>query len=160
GQTTAGSPACSTPSRSRGSTRAARTSGSQATALAAMTCWCWPRYSTGPIRGFATRCRRQPSRRERRGRMKSVHCWNDLEPFGILLLTGEACGLGYRLLCDVTSSGKRVLERCFGTPNLNLPESWNRGSAENPHVGCIMLAHEMLRALAVFALLESGCKEV
>lgn len=92
--------------------------------------------------------------------MKSVRCWNDLEPFGIIPLTGEACGLSYRLLCDVTSSGKRVLEKCFGTPNLNLPERWNRGSDDNPHLGCIMLAFEMLRPLAVFALLEGGCKEV
>jgi hypothetical protein len=42
---------------------------------------------------------------------------------GIIPLTGEACGLMYRILFDVTASGKRVLEKCFGTPNLNLPES-------------------------------------
>jgi hypothetical protein len=92
--------------------------------------------------------------------MKSVNAWNDLEPFGIIPLTGEACGLSYRLLCDVTARGKKVLEKCFGTPNLNLPEGWNRGSEENPHVGCIMLTREMLQPLAVFALLEAGCKEV
>lgn len=92
--------------------------------------------------------------------MKSINCWNDLEPFGIVLLTGEACGLSYRLLCDVTAQGKKVLEKCFGTPNLNLPERWNRGSEQDPHVGCIMLTREMLQPLAVFALLESGCKEV
>ncbi len=92
--------------------------------------------------------------------MKSINCWNDLEPFGIVLLTGEACGLSYRLLRDVTAQGKKVLEKCFGTPNLNLPERWNRGSEQNPHVGCIMLTREMLQPLAVFALLESGCKEV
>jgi hypothetical protein len=92
--------------------------------------------------------------------MKSVHSWNNLEPFGIVPLTGEACGLGYRLLCDVTASGKRALEKCFGAPHLNLPESWNRGSEKDPHVGCIMLAYEMLQPIAVFALLESGCKEV
>src|SRR3954469_23798003 len=92
--------------------------------------------------------------------MKPVHSWNDLERYGIIPLTGESCGLGYRLLCDVTAQGKNVLEKCLGTPNLNLPESWNRGSEQDPHVGCIMLAHEMLRPLAVFALLESGCKEV
>jgi hypothetical protein len=53
----------------------------------------------------------------------------------------------------------RAVEKCFGAPNLNLPESWNRGSKENPHIGCIMLAFEILRPLTVFALLESGCKE-
>ena len=92
--------------------------------------------------------------------MKLVHSWNDLERYGIVALTGEACGLGYRLLCDVTAQGKRVLEKCLGTPNLSLPESWNRGSEAEPHVGCIMLTREMLQPLAIFALLESGCKEV
>jgi hypothetical protein len=66
----------------------------------------------------------------------------------------------YRILFDVTASGKRVLEKFFGTPNLNLPESWNRGSEQDPHVGCILLAYEMLQPLAVFALLEACCKEV
>lgn len=92
--------------------------------------------------------------------MKSINCWNDLERFGIVPLTGEACGLSYRLLCDVTAQGKKILEKCFGTPNLNLPERWNRGSEAEPHVGCIMLTHEMLQPLAVFALLESGCTGV
>jgi hypothetical protein len=31
--------------------------------------------------------------------------------------------------------------------------------AERPHVGSIMLTHEVLVPLAVFALLEHGCKE-
>jgi hypothetical protein len=92
--------------------------------------------------------------------MKAVHSWNDLGPYGIVLLTGEACGLGYRLLCDVTARGKRVLEKCLGTPDLNLPGPWNRASEAGPHVGCVMLTREMLQPLAVFALLESGCKEV
>ena len=92
--------------------------------------------------------------------MKAVHCWNDLERYGIVPLTGEACGLGYRLLCDLTAKGKLILEKCLGTPGLNLPESWNRGGEADPHVGCVMLAREMLQPLAVFALLESGCKEV
>lgn len=92
--------------------------------------------------------------------MKSINCWNDLEPFGVIPLTGEACGLMYRILFDVTEKGRNVVAKCFGIPNVNLPEPWNRGSPEDPHVGCIMLAREMLQPLAVFALLESGCKEV
>ena len=92
--------------------------------------------------------------------MKTVSGWKDLEPYGILPLTGEACGLMYRILFDVTAKGRDVLAKCFGIPNVNLPEPWNRGSTEDPHVGCIMLAGEMLQPLAVFALLESGCKEV
>ena len=33
--------------------------------------------------------------------MKSIGCWNDLASYGIDALTGEACGLSYRILCDV-----------------------------------------------------------
>ncbi len=44
--------------------------------------------------------------------------------------------------------------------NLVLPESWNRGKPEDPHVGSILLVREMLQPLAVFALLEAGCPEV
>ena len=92
--------------------------------------------------------------------MKSVSSWNDLQPYGIVPLTGEACGLMYRILFDVTAKGRNVIAKCYGIPNVNLPEPWNRGSAEDPHVGCIMLTQEMLQPLAVFALLENGCKEV
>jgi hypothetical protein len=92
--------------------------------------------------------------------MKTVNSWNDLQAYGIELLTGEACGLGYRLLCDVTERGRKTVEKCLGLTSLVLPESWNRGSKEDPHVGSIMLTREMLEPLAVFALLEGGCHEV
>ncbi|MFO0887906.1 MAG: hypothetical protein U0790_02045 [Isosphaeraceae bacterium] len=92
--------------------------------------------------------------------MKTVNSWRDLERYGIELLTGEACGLGYRLLCDMTAQGKKIIERCLGLKDLGPAEGWNRGRPGDPHVGSIMLTHEMLTPLAVFALLESGCKEV
>src|ERR1019366_9556663 len=40
------------------------------------------------------------------------------------------------------------------------PPNWNTGSEAEPHVGSIMLAPELLVPIAVFALLENGCKEV
>jgi len=92
--------------------------------------------------------------------MKTISSWNDLAPFGIEFLTGESCGLGWRILCDVTANGKRVLEKCFGIPNMALAENWNRGGEQGPHVGSIMLTPEMYTPVAVFALLESDCKEV
>jgi hypothetical protein len=39
-------------------------------------------------------------------------------------------------------------------------ENWNHGTASNPHIGCVMLVPEMLTAVAVFALLDDGCREV
>ncbi len=91
--------------------------------------------------------------------MKIISSFRELEPFGLIILTGEACGLGYRILFDVTAAGKKVVEKCFGIPNMTFAEAWNRGTAETPHVGSIMLSQEMLVPLAVFACLENGCTE-
>ena len=83
--------------------------------------------------------------------MKTIRCWDDLREYGVKPLTGEACGLGYRLLCDVTEEGHRIIERCFDV-TITLAEPWNREA-----IGSIMLAPETLVPLGVFALLESGC---
>lgn len=91
--------------------------------------------------------------------MKTVTCWRELEPFGIDPLTGEACGLTCRILFDVTERGRKILAKTLGIPDLNLAEPWNRGTAADPHVGSLMLPHEMLTLVSVFALLESGCDE-
>ena len=90
--------------------------------------------------------------------MKTVSSWDHLRPYGIDLLTGEACSLMYRLLCDLTQNGKRIVERCLSVQIQS--ENWNGGSGDDPHVASIMLTREMLVPLAVFALLENGCREV
>ncbi len=64
----------------------------------------------------------------------------------------------YRILCDLTEKGKRIVERCLSVQIQS--ENWNSGAKDDPHVASIMLTHEMLTPLAVFALLESGCREV
>src|SRR3954454_11595915 len=93
--------------------------------------------------------------------MKTVGGWQDLEPYGILPLTGEACGLMYRILCDVTEPGASVFRKCFGLArDSTLGEAWNRGTAEKPHVASVMLSQESLMPLGIFALLENGCTEV
>ena len=86
--------------------------------------------------------------------MKTIHCWDDLSRFGVVPLTGEACGLMYRILCDVTAKGKRLVEKAIGVAEVRLHENWNRGTDTDPHVGSIMLAPELLPFLGVFALLE------
>jgi hypothetical protein len=92
--------------------------------------------------------------------MKTITAWNDLAPYGIVMLTGEACGLNYRLLCDVTAKGKAILEKLFSVSALSLHPHWNCGSPDDPHVGSILLTPELLLPLGLFALLESGCTEV
>ncbi len=92
--------------------------------------------------------------------MKLIRGWEDLSAFGIVPLTGEACGLSYRILCDVTARGKKTLEKAMSVAQLGLHENWNHGSADDPHVGSIMLAPDLLPFIGVFALLEAGCREV
>ena len=92
--------------------------------------------------------------------MKTINCWDHLAPYGIVPLTGEACGLSYRILCDVTAAGKKILEKALGVAELRLRENWNSGPDEDPHVGSIMLAPDLLPFIGVFALLEHGCPEV
>ena len=92
--------------------------------------------------------------------MKSIRTWDDLSAHGIIPLTGEACGLSYRILCDVTARGKKTLEKALGVAQLGLQDNWNHGSGDDAHVGSIMLAPELLPFLGVFALLEGGCREV
>ena len=92
--------------------------------------------------------------------MHKINCWDDLRPFGIDLLTGEACGLSYRLLCDVTQKGKQTIQKALGVADLGLPDNRNGGDPHDPHVGSIMLVPELFIPLAIFALLEHGCREV
>lgn len=92
--------------------------------------------------------------------MQMVQCLNDLERFGIIPLTGDACGLLYRVLFDVTANGQKTLQRCFGLTKLELNKPWHSGGNEDPHVGSLMLAPEMLPAVGIFGLLESGCVEI
>src|SRR2546425_5225872 len=83
------------------------------------------------------------------GTMKTIDKWDDLTKFGIEPLTGESCGLGYRLLCDVTARGKRVLEQCLGLRDLGAQPPWNRGSDADPHVGSVLLAYPLLVPVGV-----------
>ncbi len=90
--------------------------------------------------------------------MKYVRCFTDLRAFGLDCLTGEACGLNYRVLFDLTAKGKKIVEKCLDVKIESEP--WNRGSKDDPHVASIMLSHEMIVPIGIFALLESGCSEV
>jgi hypothetical protein len=90
--------------------------------------------------------------------VKTIAKWDQLSDFGIDPLTGEACSLGYRILCDLTEQGKRIVERCLSVEIQS--ENWNAGSEASPHVASILLTQEMIVPLGVFALLDTGCREV
>jgi len=91
--------------------------------------------------------------------MKHYKGFRDLEKHGIDALTGEACGYGYRILCDLTERGLKLVAECFGMDaelmRVALPSNWN-----SKGVRSIMLAPQMLIPLAVFACFESNCSKV
>ena len=92
--------------------------------------------------------------------MKTISSWRDLEEFGIVYLTGESCGISYRMLCDVTEDGLRILREMLGLSELKLNGPWNVSTRGKKHVGSIMLSNEMIAPIAVFALLDNGYAEV
>ena len=49
--------------------------------------------------------------------MKTIRDWNDMQQFGIRTLTGEACVVGLRLLCDLTAKGVDLIRHIFRMPN-------------------------------------------
>ena len=69
------------------------------------------------------------------GKYEDDKLLGDLSHYGIVPLTGEACGLMYRILFDVTARGKKILEKAFDVSELRLRENWNRGTDDDPHVG-------------------------
>ena len=82
-----------------------------------------------------------------------MNSWDDLREFGIEPLTGEACGLAMRLLCDVTARGKAIIENFLGSRvAIERDSNWNGGSRDDPHVGSVMLPRSIFDDLAAFVL--------
>ena len=89
--------------------------------------------------------------------MKTIASLKDLEPFGIIPLTGEADSLGFRTLCDLTQGGCELVTDTFGIKPESYYKNWNSGSMESPHVGCVMLPGDAWWSIGVIALLRSTC---
>lgn len=93
--------------------------------------------------------------------MKTICCLNDLREFGIEPLTGEADSLGFRVLCDLTTRGAKIVSETFGlTGKSAFPENWNCGSKDVPHIGSVMLAHDAYTSIGVIALVDAGCHTI
>lgn len=86
--------------------------------------------------------------------MRRVNSWEDLSQFGIIPLTGEACGFCMRLLCDVTPAGVKTIERFLGgTVDVRKDSNWN---SRDGAVGSVMLPRSIFGDLAAFCLLTTG----
>lgn len=85
--------------------------------------------------------------------MKTIKNWRDLEEYGIANLTGEACKLGLRYLCDLNSSGIERLNRFFGC-EVNYASPWNSKVDGCESKGSIMLPRNIFQDLAPFCLYD------
>lgn len=84
--------------------------------------------------------------------MKTIYKPLDLAEFGITYLTAEACGLAMRGLYDLTEAGRAIICNAYAINPAGLKEPWNSSFAAGKHVASIMLAHNELKTVAVFAL--------
>jgi hypothetical protein len=92
--------------------------------------------------------------RNEQGEWKELKFDGDaLREYGINMLTGEACGISMRLLCDLTEEGYDLIVDFFGgaTPTHS---AMNRGKA------CIMLSRDTLRDIVIFGALRNGANNV
>ena len=91
--------------------------------------------------------------------MRTIRNWDDLRHYGINFLTGEACAVGKRLLCDVSDQGRKLLCSIFGLPpNTTFAENWNSQVNGDPAVGSIFLPHHLFAFISAMVLLQTGCK--
>ncbi|MHA2085212.1 MAG: hypothetical protein ACXABD_15760 [Candidatus Thorarchaeota archaeon] len=78
---------------------------------------------------------------------------DEFKELGIDWLTGEACGVSMRILCDVNIDGLELLREFFGGAVPQHP-GMNRG------VNSIMLTRNTMRDLMIFAMLRNGADAV
>jgi hypothetical protein len=84
--------------------------------------------------------------------MKSYQSGDDLRELGINLLTGEACGLAMRILCDLNEDGIKLWETF--TRSKADTEGWNDGKAS------VMIPNSMFRDLWIFGQVMKGTRYV
>jgi len=82
-----------------------------------------------------------------------------LKEFGVNMLTGEACGLAMRVLCDLTEDGVSLIQE-FMRVDTVARSNWNPGSEDDPHIASVMLPHCIFQDLWIFAHVRRGTKDV
>lgn len=86
--------------------------------------------------------------------MTTLHSFNDLNKFGIGVLTGEACNYGMRLLCDLTAQGVELVNNFLGVDSAAYSDPWNSSVDGRPSLASVFLSRAMLHDLCIFALLH------
>lgn len=86
--------------------------------------------------------------------MKTIYTLQDLQPYGVNLLTGEADRLSFRILCDLNEDGCALVSEYLGQPrDTKYAANWNSTVNGQPAIGSVMLSADTLWELARFALL-------
>ncbi len=90
--------------------------------------------------------------------MKYLSNHSDLVQFGINPLTGEACGYGMRVLCDLSAAGCALVADFMGLrfnpddPTACFPRNWNSKVGDRPAIASFMLTRSTVSDLMRFAL--------
>jgi len=85
--------------------------------------------------------------------MKTISRLADLERYGIISLTGEADNLCFRMLCDLTDRGRRLIAETYSLKTEGFNDAWNPGTDSDPHVASMMLPYDAWKDIGVLALL-------
>jgi len=83
---------------------------------------------------------------------KKLNHLRDLREYGIIALTGEACGLSMRTLCDLTPAGLQNI-RDFFSMKIEHGNNWNHGDGQ---IASIMLPRGIEQELMAYFLLAEG----
>ena len=84
---------------------------------------------------------------------QTYDCPRDLEQFGVLPLTGEACGVGMRMLCDLTQEGVDLIREFMRVEPT--ADAWNSKGIKS-----IMLPRALFQDLWIFAMIRAGVDNV
>lgn len=85
-----------------------------------------------------------------------------LYQYGVHVLTGEACALSLRALCDLTEDGVQLVADFVGAKRLDkssLHENYNSKVGGEPAVASVTLAWDALPSLLALALARAGYAE-
>jgi hypothetical protein len=90
--------------------------------------------------------------------MKTLSCLGDWKQLGVIYLTGEACNLNMRVLCDLTQQAKETVLELLGLPqDTKLGEAANGGGEA---VASMMIPRDMFNDIGILGLLNDGAAAV
>lgn len=80
--------------------------------------------------------------------MKTLRNWNSLEEFGIFFITGEACNIDLRILCDLNQQGIELWRHITGSEPTN-----DAMNVLDEGAKCVMIPDSMIQDLFIMGAL-------